>query len=57
MIFTLHSLLTLGICATVYASQEQVIVGDHLHQNQAKRVAIIGQSIKIYHLYRWYLLP
>jgi hypothetical protein len=34
--------VTLGFCATTYASQEQVILDGHVRQSEAKRVAIIG---------------
>lgn len=44
----LHNLVTLGLCATAYASQEQVILDGTLHQDRVKQVAIIGQSSK-YH--------
>ena len=47
MRLTLHNLVTLGLCATAYASQEQVILDGTLQQNRAKQVAIIGKSIKI----------
>jgi hypothetical protein len=43
----LHNLATLGLCATSYASQEQVILDDTLYQNGVKQVAIIGQFINI----------
>jgi hypothetical protein len=43
----LHNLATLGLCATAYASQEQVILDETLHQNRVKQVAIIGQFINI----------
>lgn len=38
----LDSLVTLGLCATVYASQEQVVLDGRLDGNEAKRVAIVG---------------
>ena len=42
MRLTFHNLVTLGLCATAYASQEQVILDGTLHPNRAKQVAIIG---------------